>query len=378
MASYTITTKGSSVNYDTYSPSWNSACQIDSNHFINFWNGGNFGNNGLTQVFEINTSTWNVTTSNSNLDYIITGEYNSCANIDSNHFINFCAGSGDDAFAQVIEVNTTTWAVTTASAALEFDTVYGLYNDCCQIDSNHFINFWLGNGGDGYGQVFEVNTTTWAVTTANSSLNIDSGSAFYHSCKKIDDNHVINFWAGTGTDGFVQVFEVNTTTWAVTTANSLLEFDTVLGEHNSCAQIDSNHFINFWAGSGNDGFVQVFEINTSTWAITTAAASLEFDTANVDYSKCVLIDTNRFINFWYNSDRDDSYAQIFEVNTSTWEVVTAGSKLVFDTQGTGFNSCIMIDTAHVLNCFGGASLDGYAQIFEITEQTFTPFWITVD
>ena len=100
----------------------------------------------------------------------------------------------------------------------------------------------------------------WAVTTANASLEFDTDRGFDNSCYAIDANHFINFWSGLDSDGYVQVFTVNTTTWAVTTASELLEFDVVNGTHNSCCQIDSNYFINFWAGSGDDGFVQVFTV----------------------------------------------------------------------------------------------------------------------
>ena len=68
------------------------------------------------------------------------------------------------------------WAVTTANASLEFDTVQGTYSSCYQIDSNHFINFWAGNGYNGYVQVFTVNTSTWDVTTANARLELDKQS----------------------------------------------------------------------------------------------------------------------------------------------------------------------------------------------------------
>jgi hypothetical protein len=58
----------------------------------------------------------------------------------------------------------------------------------------------------------------------------------------------------------VQVFTVNTGTWAVTTAGAALEFDTNNGNFNSCYQIDSTNFINFWAGINNDGYVQAFTV----------------------------------------------------------------------------------------------------------------------
>jgi hypothetical protein len=152
------------------------------------------------------------------------------------------------------------WAVTTAAASLEFDTDYGYYNSCHQIDSNHFVNFWRGADDDGFTQVFTVNTSTWAVTTAAARLEFDTVNGWHNSCYQVDSNHFINFWSGPDDDGFTQVFTVNTSTWAVTTAAARLEFDTVQGWYNSCYQIDSNHFINFWRGKDDDGFTQVFEV----------------------------------------------------------------------------------------------------------------------
>ena len=52
----------------------------------------------------------------------------------------------------------------------------------------------------------------YEVTTANSSLEFDTQSAYHNSCVKIDTNHFINFWTGTSTHGQVQTFTVNTTT----------------------------------------------------------------------------------------------------------------------------------------------------------------------
>ena len=197
---------------------------------------------------------------------------------------------------------------------MEFDTVYGLYNNCYKIDSNHFINFWRGGGSlNGFVQVFTVNTSTWAVTTAGAILEFDTVNGLYTSCSKIDDNHFINFWSGADSDGFVQVFTVNTSTWEVTTAGAILEFDTVYGLYNSCYKIDDNHFINFWSGADSDGFVQVFTVNTSTWAVTTTTARLEFDTQTGSFNGCYEITTGYFINFFQGGAGADGYAQVFNV-----------------------------------------------------------------
>ncbi len=309
---------------------------------------------------------WAVTTANDKLQFDTqANKYNSCYAIDSNHFINFWSGNADDGYVQVFTVNTTTWAVTTAGAQKEFDVTNGTYNSCYQIDANHFINFWLGASGNTYSQVFTVSTSTWAVTTANAALTVSGSSGGYFSCFQVNANHFISFWCGADNDGFAQVFTVNTTTWAVTTANNPLEFDTANSNYNSCYAIDSNHFINFWTDASLDGKVQVFTVNTTTWAVTTAGASLEFDTQDSKWNSCYAIDSNHFINFWAGPG-GDGFVQVFTVNTSTWTVTTAAASLEFDTtNGTG-DSCYQIDANHFIN-FWSAEYDvsGYVQVFTV-------------
>jgi len=147
---------------------------------------------------------------------------------------------------------------------LEFDTQNGNYSNCCKIDTSHFINFWLGTSSDAYVQVFTVNTSTFAVTTANTALKYFNDDISANSCFMIDSTHFINFWQDSlGIDGEVQVFAISTT-YAVTTANSALTFDAGNGNYNSCQQIDANHFIVFYAGTDVDGFAVVITVNTST------------------------------------------------------------------------------------------------------------------
>jgi len=321
MANWAVTTAGASLEFDTGNGEYNSCTQIDTNHFINFWQGTD--DDGFVQTFTVNTSTWAVTTAGASLEFDTqNGSSNSCYQIDDNHFINFWCGVDNDGYVQTFTVNTSTWAVTTAGASLEFDTQNSYSNSCYQIDTNHFINFWGGGADwDGFVQTFTVNTSTWAVTTASAVLEFDTASGAWNSCYQIDDNHFINFWQGAAYDGYVQTFTVNTSTWAVTTASAVLEFDTQNGSQNSCYQIDSNHFINFWAGSAGDGFVQTFTVNTSTWAVTTVGASLEFDATYGYYNSCYQIDNNHFINFWKGTD-DDGFVQIFDVNVPSAATAT--------------------------------------------------------
>lgn len=365
MATYDISTAAATLEFDTVLSQYNSCNKVDDNHFINFWSGN--GSDGFVQVFTVNTSTWAVTTAAASLEFDTqNSSFNSCCKVDTNHFINFWLGGATttDGFTQIFAVNTSTWAVTTINAPFLFDTDVGSHNSCAKIDDTHVINFWRGASADGFAQVFAINTTTWVISTAAAQFEFDTQDATFNACFAVDSNHFINFWLGGAatTDGFVQVFTVNTTTWAVSTTAASLLFDTNVGSHNTCFQIDSNHFINFWSGASTDGFTQVFEVNTTTWAVTTAGAQLEFDTQENDYNSCFQIDSTHFINFW-SGNTALGFVQVFTVNTSTWAVTTAGAVLTFDASTGEWNSCYKIDTGHYINFWSGSGADGFTQVF---------------
>lgn len=380
MALYSVTTSNARLEYDTTKALEPSCFVIDSNHFINFWYGDS--DYQYAQVFVVNTSTFAVTTAGAKFNFNTTGGYGmSCFKIDTNHFIGFYGGSGSDGYVQAFTVNTTTWAVTTANNPLEFDTDNCSEVKCYQIDATHFLGIWSNTSLQA--QVFTVSTSTWAVTTANSRLQLDGDASGSMSCSPIDTNHFIVFWRGaigTGSypDGWVQVITVNTSTWAVTTAGASLDFDTTYnggGLDNNCYQIDANHFINFWAlyDSKWKGYVQTFTVNTSTWAVTTASARLNYDTQKAIGSSCFKIDTNHFINFWAG-ETTHSYTQSFTVNTSTYEVTTSAARLEFDTtvDSNGNHTCYKVDTNHFIDFWITADNNGMVQVFTVELSTAGP------
>lgn len=368
MATWAVTTSNARLEFDTQQATDNACIKIDTNHVVNFWQTSS--GQGYTQVFTINTSTWAVTTANSVLSFEAgVAGYNTCCIIDSNHIINFWRESNSgDGFVQTFAINTTTWAITTAASPLEFDTQNAEQLSSFIIDSNHFILFYRGGAAttDSFAQVFTVNTSTWAVTTANNRLQFDTDIGAYNTCHQIDSNHFINVWQGAAGDGFAQTFTVNTSTWAVTTAASSLEFDTQNYSYGSIEKIDANHFILYYLGAATtiDGFAQVFTVNTTTWAVTTASSRFLFDTDVGSWNSCVQVDTNHFLNFWQGNS-GDGFTQVFTVNTSTWAVTTANSQLEFDTTDCSINSCISIDKNHFINFWTGPSVDGFVQIFSV-------------
>ena len=381
MAQWDITTSISLYQFDEtgYNEDPKVSSLIDENHFIYFYTTKiSELTRSILQVLEFDTSTFEITTSGDvfNLDTSIYTFPKKIKLIDENHFlISFIGNEGGyRGRLQVLEFNTSTFEISTSNNYLTFATTMVNVSNFKKIDDNHYIIFYSDLSNYGYSQVFEINTSTFEITTSSSVFNTDTQVSFYESIFDIDSNHVINVWLGSSTyDGIAQTFTINTSTWAITTASDRFVFDTATPQDFSLSEIDTNHFVLFYKGTDNDGYVQVFTVNTSTYAITTSSNYLEYQTSNNSNNACIKVDTNHFLNF-YQGDNYDGVAQVFEVNTSTFSITTTNGLLTFESEKCYENCCIKIDTNHFLNVWkGGVELTppnvfGRSQIFEINLQ----------
>ena len=305
-----------------------SLVRIDDTHALSFWTGTD--SDGFAQVIEVDLETGVATLEGTPLEFDTTnGEWNACHRIDGTHYINFWTGASGDGFAQVFLVNTTTWAVTALGTPLEFDTAEATYNAVTQIDSNHFMNCYRGTGSDGIASIFEVNLGTWAVTEVGSGLTFDSGSVTAISIVSVGDGeHVLVFWASTSV-GYAQVLEVNTGTWNITALDSPLNFEAENSENKCFALGDGEHFVNTWVGNSSDGFTQVFNVDPSTFALTAVGTPLNFEsTSTVGISSVSFEDGQHFIAFWGDPSYT-GYARVFEVNLTTYAITTLSLEVEF-------------------------------------------------
>ena len=364
---FEVTTAGNELVYLASETSWyNQSIAVDTTHVLNFWRDGGTGN-GHAQIFEIDGS-YDVTAKGSSLNFDTSLKTNSIAQVDETHFLNFWQGASDDGFAQIFNVNTSTWAVTALGTALEFDTSNASFNGCVEVDHTHYINFWE-ESSNGYAQVFEVNTSTWVVSAAGDKFNFRAAASRYMKCLKIDSTHILVVFRTFDStwQNWAQVMEVNTSTWEISAAGSAFSFGAGADGWNSINQVDLNHFIVFWADGDGDGQAQILEVNTSTWAVTAPASALEYDTANGTHNFSVQADATHFLNFWAGSG-NDGFAQVFEVNTSTWEITAQDTALEYDTINGVYPSCSRLDLGYFINFWSGsdrADDAGIARVFNI-------------
>ncbi len=257
----------------------------------------------------------------------------------------------------------------------EFDGDTAKFISAAKIDATHYIIFWTHTDGivteHGYAQVVEVDLDTGVMTLQDSPLEFDATTAKQNCCSQLDANHFINFWEGTGNDGFVQIFTVDLGTWAVTAEGSPLTFEAGVAEAMSAVMVDSSHFLAFWTNA-SAGQAQVFTVDLGTFAVTAEGSPLTVVANTITHNSCASVgDGSHFINFWGDGPTGDGFVQVFAVNLGTFAVTAIGSALEFDTVNGNFNSCASLDDGqHFINFWQGDSSDGFTQVFNVDGGTF--------
>jgi len=299
----------------------------------------------------------------------LTGDVN-IGQIDETHYIVFYTKTGNDGFVVVVSVDLDTGVITTLGTPLEYDATNGRFPECIKVDANHFLNFWSGTDNDGFAQVFTVNLTTWAVTATGTPLEFDTAGYFGGSVAQVDSNHFTLFYIDNSINGIVSNFEVNLTTYAVTEVGSPLTLVAVAMDYPSISPIgNGTHFIAAWTDTG-DGKAQVYSVNTGTWNSTAIGSSFSFETTIASYIELSSLGDGEYFPVSWTGVGNDGFVAVLNVNQSTYAVTAAGSTLEFDTtSATQIKNVSLEDGEHFALCWLNTN-DPKIQIFEVDTLTY--------
>ncbi len=168
---------------------------------------------------------------------------------------------------QVFEVNTGTWDISALSVPHIFDTASALYNSAVAVgDGFHFLNFWNGlksGPAGGYAQAFAVNPSTFAITEPSSAVRFDNGGGTYNSAVSMNDGiHFVNFWFGESSSGYGGIFSIDAGTYTVTKVTPPVSLgSTSPNMYNSALYVSSSRVVDFWSGSDTHGEGAVFKLD---------------------------------------------------------------------------------------------------------------------
>ena len=211
---FAITQDGSALEFDTDNCVRPRLLQIDSTHFICVWHNATSGYKA--QVLTVDTGTSAVTQEDTALVFFGAGGTSGfpldICELDNNHFFVVFADAGNDGDSQVIEINTSTWVVTEVGTSFEFRVGNVFYVSVATFNSTHVVVAYDNDDSADPDLLTLAVDASWNISKPASALDVTGGGAAGGTvdgsiCFLANQRFVFQ-WAATANDGFLQAFDV--------------------------------------------------------------------------------------------------------------------------------------------------------------------------
>lgn len=329
-----------------------------------FWTGA--ANVGICQNFTIDEVTGDITPIGTPLTFDVSvGLVNQALLISPTQVMNAWLSTSNHGVAQVFDVSGD--SIVALSSAYTFDTAYGSSLSLSIVDSTHVICFYNTTGsGTGIATIFAINLTSGAVSQPGSNTTFHTGSSSDYSAASLNDGiHFVNFRADPS-GGVAESFSVNTGTWAITKI-STLNWDTQGNQNNAMSMNDGEHFVDVYIGPGLKAKAQAFNVNLSTFAITTVGTPVTISPSatNNDLNATGFGDGQHFLSF-YSTALGTGFVQMLAVNPSTFNMSLMGNLLSgYDFANSGYTASADLTATKIIAVWGNVgAAEGEAVIFE--------------
>ena len=175
-----------------------------------------------------------------------------------------------------------------------------------QVDSDTYALAYKGKDKDGFISTFTISSDGTTITKVD-TLEHDTVLGEHNSLVQVDSDTYALAYRGAGEDGFISTFTIdsdgNITAVRTQSEGNNLEHDTNAGSFNSLVQVDSDTYALAYAGTGDNGFISTFTID-SDGVITpiriqdhtnhaSASANLEHDKIKGEYNSLVQVDSDK-------------------------------------------------------------------------------------
>lgn len=294
--------------------------------------------------------------------------------IDDTHYLDFWVDTADaDIYAQVFEINPSTGAITAKGTKVSVvGSSYISQLDCCKIDSTHYAVVYRGDGSDGFSRVIEVNTSTWALTLKGTAFEFETSDVYSPFVELFDSTHLIVFFGISGY-GYMRMLTINTSTWQLSATASSSSLDTGGTVTNSRAvRLSGNKFFVIWT-RGYDVRCQVVEVNTSTWGISLLSTQTVLHIENTNYVGNISIGkvSDTKIVVLHSSYQADNETYLKTVEISSDKASSVNSQIITTSSMTDSSLSMVSDSIFVLfyRVYNGSV---YTQAYQLNgDNTFT-------
>ena len=255
---------------------------------------------------------------------------------------------------------------------LEHDTEFGFDNSLVQVDSDTYAVAYQGAGVDGFITTFTISADGSTITKVD-SLEHDTTEVVHNSLVQVDsDTYALAYTQNSSADGYISTFTIdsdgNITAVKTQSEGNNLEYDAETGTDNSLVQVDSDTYALAYRGSDFDGFISTFTISADGSTIT-EVDSLEHDTERGAYPSIVQVDSVTYA-VAYSGSGGDGFISTFTIDSdgdiTAVKTQSEGNNLEHDTNKAEYNSLVQVDSDTYAVAYAGWGDDGFISTFTIS------------
>jgi hypothetical protein len=351
-----------------------SAVKVSDTKIALFWTDEN--NHGFAQNLSINEVTGDIVPLGTPLEFESTfNSGNKAIFVSANLVMNTWTTSGNNGYAQTFD--TSLDQIAADLSPFDFNSALSSNFNLAQIDSSHFLLFYTsGTSSDAVAVVLAVNLSNGAVSQPGSPTTVQAGPSGSPSLTSLGDGiHFMCVWSST-TGVNAQTLAVNLSTWAITALSTPLVFGTSAQNQNALSCLDGQHFVNIYRNSAGIVAAQAFNVNLSTFAITTVGTPVTITGSFGNDITATYLDGFHFL-VTYSMALGTGFVQLITCDSSTFNMSLTGTPLTsYDFANTGYTTAINLTPTIALVGWGNVNaLDGQAVMFETFGTVVESRWL---
>ena len=266
-----------SQEHDTGNTTYSSIVQVDTDTYAIAYAG--VDNDGFIATFTISADGTSITEVAS-LEHDGSGNQgtsNSLVQVDSDTYALAYTGGGKDGFISTFTIdgdgNITAVKTESEGNNLEHDTGGGAHNSLIQVDSDTYVLAYQGGDFDGWISTFTISSDGATITEvatlefyeADSDDTGNNDLVEGNSLVQVDaDTYALTYGVQVGLYehyGYITTFTIPTDGSSITQVASF-KHSLSNGEWNSIVKVDADTYLNAYMGSGADGFIKTFTIQS--------------------------------------------------------------------------------------------------------------------
>lgn len=171
------------------------------------------------------------------------------------------------AFIATVAVSSTGEVQSTIEDSFQLTATFGYYPQTCRVNDGVNLCVWFHSDNTPYARTVNVAADGTITATAQAQVQIATPTGAHSALQHLKDNWFVMAWQGTGSDGYLAVFEVTAAGIISIPTNAYHKFSTGKGEHPRIAVLTAN--LVCVACKDTDDYGQLYVVDITTGATIT-------------------------------------------------------------------------------------------------------------